>query len=119
MWRTFIILMMVVSSASSSFPQSPNTQARMFTLKGSVVDRKGNPVGFALVYLKDTRSRLFRMKHAERDGHFTFTLLNAQLDYEIYAEWDDLVSEKVFVSGSQKAPDVMVTLKVTGKQENH
>jgi len=35
---------------------------------------------------------MVRMKRVERDGRFTFTVSNAQLDYEIYAELDDSVS---------------------------
>jgi hypothetical protein len=119
MGRTFIIVLIVVFSASSGVAQTPKTQTRVFAVKGSVVDRKGNPFGFALVYLKDTRSRMLRMKRAVRDGHFTFTVLNAQLDYEIYAERDDVVSEKVLISGSRKAPEVVVTLEMSRKQENH
>ena len=116
MGRIFIIVMMVVFSASFGVAQTPKDQTGVFTVKGSVVNRKGNALGFALVYLKDTRSRMLRMKRAKRDGHFTFTVLNAQLDYEIYAERDVLVSEKVLISGSQKAPEVVVTLKLSIKQ---
>lgn len=119
MRRTFIIVMMVVLSASFGFAQTPKNQTRVFAVKGSVVDRRGNPFGFALVYLKDTRSRMLRMKRAERDGHFTFTVLNAQLDYEIYAERDDQVSEKVLISGPQKPPEVVITLKLSRNQEIH
>jgi hypothetical protein len=119
MRRTFIIGMVMVFSASFGVAQTPKNQTRVFAVNGSVVDRKGNPFGFALVYLQDTRSRMLRMKRAERDGHFAFTVLNAQFDYEIYAERDDLVSEKVLISGSQKAPEMAVTLKVSTKQKNH
>lgn len=42
------------------------------------------------------------MKRAEREGHFTFIVLNGQLDYEIYAEWDDLASERALISVLKK-----------------
>jgi hypothetical protein len=116
---TFFIAIMVVFNVSFCVAQTPKGQTRVFAVKGSVVDRKGNPFGFALVCLKDTRSRMLRMKRAERDGHFTITALNAQLDYEIYAEWDDLASESVFISGSQKGPEVFITLRLSRNQENH
>jgi hypothetical protein len=48
-----------------------------------------------------------------------FAWLKTQLDYEIYAERDDLVSEKVFISGPQKAPEVVIALKLNKKKENH
>jgi hypothetical protein len=112
----FLIAMLVAFSASFAFAQSPKSQGGVFALKGSVVDRKGNPVGFALLYLKDTTSRVLRMKRAGRDGHFTFTVLNSRLDYEIYAERDDLASETVLISDSQKDPEVAITLKLTRNQ---
>ena len=62
---------------------------------------------------------MVRMKRVERDGRFTFTVSNAQIDYEIYAELDDPVSGQVLVSGSQKAPEVVITMKSSRNQEDH
>jgi hypothetical protein len=109
---------MVVLGASISAAQTPKSQPRIFAVKGTVVGEKGSPAGFAWVCLKDTRSRIFRMKRAGRDGHFSFTFLNVNFDYEIYAEGENLVSEKVLVSGSQKAPEVIVKLKLNENQES-
>jgi hypothetical protein len=39
--------------------------------------------------------------------------LDARLDYEVYAEQDDLVSERVLISGSQKPPEVIIELKLS------
>jgi hypothetical protein len=47
-----------------------------------------------------------------RDGRFNIAWLDARLDYEISAEQDDLVSEKVLLSGSQSAAEVVITLKL-------
>jgi hypothetical protein len=91
-------------------------QTGVFAVRGNVVDEKGSAAGFAWVYLKDTHSRTLRIKRTGRDGRFTFTLLNAQFDYEIYAERDDLVSKQVFISNSPIAPKVIVTLKL---RRNH
>ena len=96
--------MMVALSVSICAAQTSKSQTWVFAVKGSVVDKKGSPAGFAWVCLKETRSRILRMKHAGHDGHFSFTLLNAQFDYAIYAERENLVSEKVLVSSYQKAP---------------
>jgi len=110
--------MMVVLSASICAAQTPKSQTRLFAVKGSVVDKKGSPAGFAWVCLKETRSRTLRMKRAGRDGRFSFTFVNVNFDYEIYAERETLVSEKVLVSGTQKAPEVVINLKLNGNQES-
>lgn len=119
MRRTFFIMMTVICCTCVVVAQVPKNQQYVFTAKGSVLNRKGNPLGFALVYLKDTRSRILRIKHADRDGHFLFTWLDARLDYEIYAERDDLISEKQLISGSSKAPEVIVNLILSKPPERH
>ena len=119
MKTALVTAVLVILSASVCNAQTSGNQTRAFTVKGRVLDRAGRSARSALVCLKDTHSRMLKMKHAGTDGHFTFTWLNTQLDYEIYAERDDLVSEKVAISGSQKAPEEVVTLKLRKRQENH
>jgi hypothetical protein len=46
------------------------------------------------------------------DGHFTSVLLDSRLDYEVYAEQDDLTSEKILISGPKKTPEVIITLRL-------
>jgi hypothetical protein len=116
-WKLAAV-MTIVLSASICAAQTPKSQTVVFAVKGSVVDKKGSPAGFAWVYLKETRSRILRIKRAGHDGHFSFPSLNVHFDYEIYAERENLVSEKVLVSGTQKAPDVIVNLKLNGNQES-
>ncbi len=115
MRRTLFIVMTVFCCACFVTAQVPRNERHVFTAKGNVLNRKGNPFAFALVYLKDTRSRMLRIKHADRDGHFLFAWLDARLDYEIYAERDDLISEKQLISGSGKAAEVIVNLTLSKK----
>jgi hypothetical protein len=117
--KAVVAVALVISSASCGIAQTPKSLTSAFTVKGIVLDSVGLPARSALVCLKDTHSRMLKIKHAAPDGHFTFTWLNTKLDYEIYAERDDLVSEKVFISGSQKAPEVVIELKLNKKQETH
>jgi hypothetical protein len=117
--KALVAAALVISSASCGIAQTSKSLSSAFTVKGRVLDSIGRPARSAVVCLKDTHSRMLKIKHAAPDGHFTFTWLNTQLDYEIYAERDDLVSEKVFISGSQKAPEVVIALTLNKKKENH
>ena len=119
MKTALVAAVLVIFIASICIAQSSGSQTRAFAVKGRVLDNADRPARSALVCLKDTHSRMLKTKHAGPDGDFTFTWLNTQLDYEIYAERDDLVSEKVAISGSQKAPEEVVTLKLRKRQENH
>ena len=118
MSRVFVIAMLVIASVSLTVAKAPK-HTGIFNIKGSVLDGKGNPFAFAWVCLKDTHSHMLRMKRAGRDGRFAFTMLSVRLDYEVYAERDDLTTEKVLISGPEKAPEVVITLKVKRDQELH
>jgi len=115
MRKTPFAAMVLALGASLAAAQTAKNPVRVFAIKGSVVDQKGRPVGLALVYLKESRSRMLRIKRVERDGHFTFTMLSGQFDYEIYAEQADMVSETTLVSDPEQKPEVIVNLKLTKK----
>jgi hypothetical protein len=118
MSRVFVIAMLLIAGVSLTVAQAPK-HTGIFNVKGSALDGKGNPFAFAWVCLKDTHSHILRMKRAGRDGRFAFTMLSARFDYEVYAEQDDLTTEKVLISGPEKAPEVVITLKVKRNQEHH
>lgn len=112
-------MLVVALSASVSLARRQKRHILWFKVVGRVLDGNGHPIHWGRVYLKDTHAHFLRIKPVDRDGHFTLPGLDARLDYEVYAEQDDLVSEKVQISGSQKTPEVMVELKLSAKQENH
>jgi hypothetical protein len=105
------------ASVSSSRPQQGHIP--WFKVVGTVLDRNGRPIRWRRVYVKDTRAHFLRIKPVDRDGHFRIEGFDARLDYEVYAEQDELVSSKVLISGSQKSPEVMIELKLNMEQENH
>lgn len=113
MRKASIIVMLLALGASLCAGQAPKSPVRVFTIKGSVVDMTGHAVGLALVYLKEIRSRMLRIKRTGRDGHFAFTRLSRQFDYEISAEEEDMVSETALVSDSDQRPEVTINLKLT------
>jgi hypothetical protein len=118
--RNALVMAMVMAlSASVSLARPQKARISWFKVVGRVLDGNGRPIHWGRVYVKDTRAHFLRIKPVDRDGHFSLVGLDARLDYEIYAEQDDLVSEKVLISGSQKTPEVIIELKLSTKQENH
>jgi hypothetical protein len=114
-----VIALLVALSASVNLARPQNGHISWFKVVGRVLDGNGRPIHWGRVYLKDTHAHLLRIKAVDRDGHFSLLGLDARLDYEVYAEQDDLVSKKVLISGSQKTPEMMIELKLITKQENH
>jgi hypothetical protein len=117
--RSLVIAMLVALSASVSLARPQKSHISWFKVVGRVFDTNGRPIQWGRVYVKDTHAHFLRIKPVNRDGHFSLPWLEARLDYEVYAEQDDLVSEKVLISGSQKAQEVAITLRLSRNQENH
>jgi hypothetical protein len=118
MRSAFAVAMLVVTlGVSISLAQPPKDHVLWFKVVGRVLDRNGLPIHWGRVYLKDTHSHLLRIRAVDNGGHFSLLGLDAQLDYEVYGEQDDLVSKKVLISGSKKTPEVTIELKLGTKQE--
>jgi hypothetical protein len=117
--NALVIAMLVALSASASLARPQKGHISWFKVVGRVLDGNGRPIHWGRVYVKDTHAHFLRIRAVDRDGHFSIVGLDARLDYEVYAEQDNLVSEKVRISGSQKTPEVMIELKLSTKQENH
>lgn len=92
--------------------QGQESQVKWRTVKGTVVDKKGNPVASALVYLKDLRARKRRMKPTDRDGQFSFSWVDFSVDYEIPAERGNSVSEKLPILSSDKRREIVFKLRL-------
>jgi hypothetical protein len=117
--NAIVIAMLVALSGSVSLARPQKGHISWFKVVGRVLDGNRRPIHWGRVYVKDTHAHFLRIKAVDRDGHFNVVGLDARLDYEVYAEQDNLVSEKVLISGSQETPEVIVELKLSTKQENH
>jgi hypothetical protein len=104
--------MVVILSASVVLARPQKDHKSWFKVIGQVIDESGRPIQWGRVYIKDSHAHILKIKPVGRDGRFNIAYLDARLDYEIYAEQDDLLSEKVLVSASPKGTEVDVTLKL-------
>ena len=102
----------VVLAGALAMAQSQKSQSKWRTIKGTVVDGKGSPIGSALVRLKDLRVRTIKMRPTDRDGQFTFTWLDPSVDYEVQAEQKNAVSEKLLISSSDKRREIVIKLRL-------
>jgi hypothetical protein len=117
--NALVIAMLAAFSASVSLVRPEKEHVSWFKVVGRVLDGNGRPIHRGRIYLKDTHVHLLRIKAVDHDGHFSIVGLDARLNYEVYAEQKDLVSEKVLISCSQKTPEVSIELKLSTKQEDH
>jgi hypothetical protein len=117
--RTLVIAILLALCPSASPARPQKGQISWFKVVGRVLDRNGRPIHWGRVYVRDTHAHFLRIKPVDHDGHFNVVGLDARLDYAVYAEQDDLLSEKVLISGPKKIPEVVITLKLINREENH
>jgi hypothetical protein len=75
---------LVISSPIAAHAQKNVPQERIVT--GKVVNKDGDPIGGAIVYLKDSRSNGVKTYIANDSGEYRFGDLSQDTDYELWAE---------------------------------
>lgn len=109
-----ILLFWMSTSVSGSSRQDKQPDLR--TVHGSVVDKDDNPVSAAVVYLLNKKTQGVRTNFAGDDGQYRFSGLDPNVDYEIHAEHNDLISATRTISSFDSRRDLEITLKLTHKK---
>jgi hypothetical protein len=86
------------------------------TVRGTVVDSNDNPLATAVVYLKNLKTLSVRTYISDRDGHYRFSGLDPNVDYEIHAEHNNLTSPTRTISSLDDRKDIVIVLKLSKKK---
>jgi len=105
-----VLFLLGALGAGFATAQSPDSGLR--AVSGAVVDKSESPLRDAVVYLKNNRTLTVRTLISDQDGHYRFSGLDPNVDYEIHAEHDDLTSANRVISAFDSRKDINVTLKV-------
>jgi hypothetical protein len=103
---------------AASVLASQDTHSTWHEIKGIVLDSTGHPVAGATVCLKDVAGHSLRMRQTDRNGTFSFGLVNLRITREIYAEQGGLTSQKMPLLGSAPRRNIVVKLKVADAQSH-
>ena len=104
------LVLLSLAGISTAQGQSPDSGLR--AVGGAVLDKSENPLRDAVVYLKNDRTLTVRTYISDPDGHYRFSGLDPNVDYEIHAEHEDLTSANRVISAFDSRKDINVTLKV-------
>lgn len=118
---TTVLLALVLSFAllPAASPQGSKGDSQLRTVHGSVIDHSENPVPSSVVYLKNLRSQAVKTYIADDSGHYRFSGLDPNADYEVHAEKGDLTSSNRTVSNFDSRKDIEVILKLDKKKTSH
>lgn len=106
-------LLLVASAAAQG---GKRDTANLKTVRGEVLDKSDNPVGTAVVFLKNVRSNQVRSYIADSRGNYRFSGLDPNADYELHAEKDGEKSQTRNVSSFESRMDIVLNLKLEHKK---
>ena len=112
------LFLLIPCSASLANAQEKKGELQLRTVRGTVLDKDENPVPSAVVYLKNVKSQAVKTYISDDTGHYRFSGLDPNVDYEIHAERGDLMSPNRTVSSFDSRRDIDMPLKLTRKKSN-
>ena len=102
----------LLTAASLSFAKDTDT-GRLLT--GKVVDKAGEPLKDAVIYLTNTHTKAIKTYIAGPDGAFRFPGLSMNVDYEIFAQYKGHKSDTKTVSQFDNRQRVSMNLQIAAK----
>jgi len=103
----------LVSDAYAKDKDKAESSGRLLT--GKVLDRQDNPLGNAVVYLSNLRTRAVKTYIVGADGVYRFPALSPNIDYEVYAQFNGRKSDTKTVSQFDNRQQVNIVLRIDSK----
>lgn len=102
--------------AASTGVRAQDQGPELRTVHGTVIDTGENPVASAIVYLKNMKTQDVKTYITRDDGLYRFSGLDPNVDYEVHAEHNDMVSSTRQVSSYDSRRDIDFQLKLSHKK---
>jgi protocatechuate 3,4-dioxygenase beta subunit len=115
---TIAVTLLLAQAISAAAQDDKKHEAQLRTVHGSVLDKGENPVAGAIVYLKNVKTLSVKTYIADESGHYRFSGLDPNVDYEIRAEKDAMMSANHTISSFDIRKDIPLSLKLDKKKEN-
>lgn len=108
------VLVLTLLTIAPSLAKDKNTTPGRLLI-GKVLDHQDNAVVNAVVYVTDTRTRAVKTYIVGPDGTYRFPALAANVDYEVYAQFNGKTSDTKRVSQFDDRKQVSIVLRVDAK----
>lgn len=118
-FRLALLAALVGGLAISAGAQDKKGETPLRTVHGSAVDKNDNPVPSSVIYLLNVKTQSVTTRIADDSGNYRFSGLDPNVDYEVHAEHDDLMSPTRTISSFDSRRDIEVILKLSHKKSAH
>ncbi len=109
-------IFLILGLASLANPQMLSAQSSEKVVQGRVVTANGKPQASAIVYLKNEKTNDIKSFISIADGTYRFGQLSADIDYELWAEYQGKKSAVKTISSFDSRKLMIYELKLgTGK----
>jgi Carboxypeptidase regulatory-like domain len=115
-WTLRLVLLACLAAVAAQPAWAKKHELTLRTVRGTVVDPADNPRATAVVYLKNLKTNAVRTYISDNDGHYRFSGLDPNVDYEIHAEHSDLASPTHTISSLDDRKDIVIVLKLRMKK---
>jgi hypothetical protein len=107
---------MLILLVSAAYARQEKGQLR--TVHGTVYNSSDQPIGSAVVYLKNVRTLAIRTYISDHNGQYRFSGLDPNVDYRIHAEHENFTSATRTISSYDSRHDILLDLKVNRKKSD-
>ncbi len=118
--RAFLLVLPFAFALIFALPcRAQDKGAPLRTVHGSVLDKGENPVPASVVYLFNVKTQAVKTYIADDAGSYRFSGLDPNVDYEVHAEHNDLMSSTRTISSFDSRRDIEIILKLSRKKSEH
>jgi protocatechuate 3,4-dioxygenase beta subunit len=108
-------VVLLIAAAASQAVEQKGDATELRTLTGHVFTSDNQPVQKAIVYLKNTKTLTVKTYITDPDGSYRFPALSPNVDYEVYADYQDGRSDTKTLSAFDNRKQVVITLRIRAK----
>jgi hypothetical protein len=109
------LLLAMFAVASLAAEKKPKEDMTVRSVQGQVVDEQEQAVAGAVVHLKNTKTLQIRSFITKDDGSYAFHGLSTNIDYELKADRQNLVSDTKTLSVFDSRHKAVINLKLEKK----
>jgi len=111
-----LLAALALAAAVPGAAQDKKKEPLLKTVHGLVQDKAENPISGAIVYLKNLQSKTVKTSFSTEDGHYRFSGLDPNTDYELHAEFKGDSSSTRRLSALDDRKDIYLTLTIQKKK---
>jgi hypothetical protein len=116
LFQLAVVMALGIAFSLTAAAQDKKSDAQLRTIRGTVLDKEETPTPSGVVYLLNVKTQAVKTYIADDAGNYRFSGLDPNVDYEVHAEHNDMMSPTRTVSSFDSRRDIELVLKLSRKK---